>query len=102
MINFGQAVERDPVVEMMDVMVANIPAEPCHDGAGLKIAGGIKGGLFKCPARLVVVYDAGEIVLGIKKVAAQGAAQHARKNQGQQHRPPAGEKHQSHRQPKMQ
>ena len=89
MINFGEAVERDPVVDMMDVMVANVRAEPGHDGAGFEIAGGFESGLFECPTRLVAVYDAGEIVLGIKKVAAHGAAQQARKNQDQQHRPPA-------------
>lgn len=101
-VDFRQAIERDPVVEMMYMVKANIGAKPSHDGACLEMAGRFEGGLFKRPSGFVIENDAGEIVLGIKKVTAQGATKQAGKNQSQQHRPPAGKKHQYYRQRKMQ
>src|ERR1700722_12644352 len=82
------------MVEMVDVMVADVGTKPTHDRAGFEMAGRYHSSFFKCPAGFIVEDYAGEIVLGIKKVGSERTTQQPGKNQSQQHGPPPGYKDQ--------
>src|SRR5690349_764052 len=54
-IKLRQAIEGDAMVQMMDVMIADIGREPCHQRAGFEMAAGFKRGFFIGPTGIVLV-----------------------------------------------
>ena len=67
-INFRQTIKRNPVIEMMNVVVANIAREPRHRRVRFQKAGGFERRPLIGPALFVLENDPGKIVLRIKKI----------------------------------
>jgi hypothetical protein len=95
-VNFRQPIEGDAVVEVMDMVIADVGGEPRHEGAGFQEAGGFERRFFVSPASLVAKAHAGKVVLGVKEIGAERAGDQARQNQGQNRRPPTEKHHQRH------
>lgn len=72
-VKFGQAVKWHAMVNMMNVVIANIGREPRHYRVGFQIARRFERRAFKGPASIVLENNAGKIVLRVKEVRAQGA-----------------------------
>ncbi len=72
--DFRQPVKWNAVVQVMDVMIADVGREPSHDRAGFQIAGRFQRGFLVSPAGAVVKGNAGEIVLRVKQIRPDGAA----------------------------
>src|SRR3954453_14109396 len=87
---------------MMDVVVPDVSGEPGHQGAGFQEAGGFQGSSMVGPAGVVTEGDAGEVMLSVKKVTANGAAYKMRDNQDQEEGRPAQEESNPHRQQDVQ
>ena len=66
----GEAVERDARVEVVHVVVADVPGEPAHDGPGLHVARGVERGVGVLPLVSRLHVHLGEVVLRVEEVRA--------------------------------
>src|SRR5439155_5177345 len=87
---------------MMDMMITDIGGEPAHDGAGFHEAGRFEGCFVVGPTAAFIKGDAGEIVLRVEKVGAEGAGDEMRDDQGEQQAEPTGQGEKYRRQGEVQ
>jgi hypothetical protein len=88
-VKFGQAIERHTMINMMDVMIANVGGEPRHQRIGFQIAGRFECCAFKSPAFIVFENDAGEIVLRVKEIRSKRTGNAKREEQCQRQSQPS-------------
>ena len=91
-----QPIKRNARVQMVDVMITDVPREPSHDRIGLHEARRFHGRLFIGPPGLVVERDAGKIVLGVEEIRSDGAGNQMRDGLRQQQPLPSQDQRQRH------
>lgn len=68
MDDFGQVVEWDVIVQVVDVMEVDVGVELLYDWVYVYVVGGFEGGFFVGLVVVVVEGDFGEIMLGVEQV----------------------------------
>jgi len=92
---FWQTIKGNACIQMMNVMVADVGAEPGHDRTCFHVAGRFKCGLLIGPTHLIVERHAREIMLRIEQVGADGIGHEAWQKESDEPGLPAEINHQS-------
>src|ERR1044071_9349299 len=71
--DFRQSVERDPGIQVMNVVIADIGREPARQRTRAHETGGLQRRLVIGPTGIVAERHGGKIVLGVKEITANGA-----------------------------
>ena len=94
--DFGQTVKRNPCVQVVDVVIADVAREPVHHRTSIEIAGGVQSGKHVVPLRTLTQVDLREIVLHIKQIRPQSCRNQHRQEQSKQQRPGGIHRQHSH------
>ena len=89
------------MVQMMNVMIADVGGEPCHQRACAHITGGIQCGLLESPSGVVVEGNPREIMLGVKQIGPNRGGDEVRNDLYENQRHPATEPEQRARDGKV-
>ena len=95
--DLGQAIKRDVIVQMMDVVISDITSKPRPKRTGLEVAGRIQSRFLVCPPRLVAERNTREIMLCVKQICPDGTGDKMRNDLRQYQSRPTEEPHERYR-----